>query len=115
MEVEQSLKNSFYSNIGPMGWSPTAKGPWTVIAVAPLTGGTLFCGSLPPNGTSGKPDKYYTWSSFAYAYEMTNDPDFITFAEQMIGGDLLSIMESQGYNTLENRAALLALVQAGVP
>ncbi len=114
-EVEQSLKASFYANIGPMGWSTTSHGPWTVVAVAPLTGGQIFCGSLPPNGTSGKPDKYYTWSSFAYGYEMTGDLNFITMAEQMIGGDLQTVMESQGYTTLENRAALLALAQSGTP
>ncbi|MCE9595744.1 MAG: hypothetical protein K8S98_16265 [Planctomycetes bacterium] len=114
-EVETSLKSSLYAMIGPMGWSASAKGPWTVTAVAPLSGGTPFCGSLPPNGDSGKPDKYYTWSSFAYGYELTGDPQFIDLAEVMIGGNLLAILEGQGYTTLENRAALLALVQMGIP
>ncbi|MBI5432875.1 MAG: hypothetical protein HZA52_08605 [Planctomycetes bacterium] len=114
-EVETSLKASLYAMIGPMGWSDTTKGPWTVTAVAPLSGGTPFCGSLPVNGTSGKPDKYYTWSSFAYGYELTGDPQFLDLAETMAGGNLLAILEGQGYTTLENRAALLALVQMGIP
>jgi hypothetical protein len=114
-EIETSLKNSLYAMIGPMGWSPSTKGPWTVTAVAPLSGGQPFCGSLPPNGDSGKPDKFYTWSSFAYGYELTGDTQFIDMAEVMIGGNLLAILEGQGYNTLENRSALLALVQMGIP
>lgn len=113
-QVETSLKASLYAMIGPMAWDATAKGPWTLVAVAPLSGAP-FCGSLPPNGHGTSPDKYYTWSSFAYGFELTGDPQFIDCAETMIGGNLLALLEGQGYTTLENRAALLALVQLGTP
>lgn len=114
-EIEAALEASLYAMIGPMGWSQSQKAPWTQTAVAPLSGGNIYCGTLPPNGDSGKPDKYYTWSSFAYGFELTGDSTFIDMAELMAGGNLLAIFEGQGYNTLENRAALLALVQHGVP
>ena len=71
-----------------------------------------FCNFIPPGGTSPGVDKYQTWSTFAYGYELTGDQIFLDRALQMAGGnDLLTQMLGGKYSNLENRAALISLSQ----
>lgn len=110
--VEQILIDSTYAMIGPMAW--TANGPWSHLAVAPLTGSTPYCGSVPTGGTGNGLDNYQNPSSYAYGYELTGDATFLTRAAQAQAGgaaNLLNALKGQNYNNLENRAALMAVLQ----
>lgn len=106
------LEQSLYSMIGPMAWNPKYNGPWSYLAVGPKdkVSGT-YCGSIPSGGGANGPDLFQIWSSFAYGYELTGDPQFLDRAEEALGGDLHTFLHSSGYGNLENRAALLALAQ----
>ena len=73
----------------------------------------IYCAGPPADGLSVNSwDLYQSWSSFAYGFELTGDPVFLVRAEQMIGNtDLLGQLELGYLNNLENRAALIALLQ----
>ena len=57
------------------------------------------------------------WCSFAWGYELTADPEFLNKADGQAGGDVLTEIEStSSYNlNLENRAALLAMLNSCAP
>ena len=58
-------------------------------------------------------DAYQTWCAFAYGYEITGDPVFLTRAEEMLREPLSTpALGSGSYGFLENRAALMGLVQS---
>ena len=111
LQTEMTLENSAYAMVGPMAWHNNWHGPASYLAVAPLNGSLPpYCGSSP--GQTNGPDTYQIWATFAFAYEMTGDQVFINrAAEALGGGDLRTLLESDGYNALENRAALMALAQ----
>jgi hypothetical protein len=114
--INDILAKSFYGMIGYPSWNPTQHGPWSALAVAPADPlQPPYCGFLPPNGTSGGVDKFQVWSSFAYAYELTGDLTFLDRALEMTGGggNLLAALLAGKYKNLENRAALIALMQMG--
>jgi hypothetical protein len=109
--TEQILVDSLYAMIGPMAWS--SSGPWSHLAVAPLSGAP-YCGSIPSGGSGNGPDNYQTPSSYAYGYQLTGDPVFLTRAAQALAGgspNLLAALMGQGNNNLENKAALIAVLQ----
>jgi hypothetical protein len=99
--------------IGPMAWNGT--GPWSHLAVAPLdTTQAPFCGSIPTGGGGNGNDNYQTPSSYAYGYMLTGDSTFLTRAAQAQAGgatNLLTALKGQGYNNLENKAALMSVLQ----
>lgn len=111
-QLNQVLINSLYSMIGFPGWSTVHQGPWTTVAVGPLDLNLpLFCLSLPLFlGADGGADKYQTWSSFGYGFELTGDPLFLQRAFEMAGGqnDLLWELQHDNYTYIENRAAIFA-------
>jgi hypothetical protein len=113
-QLRSILTDSVYSMIGFPGWSSTLKGPWAVVATGPLnTSLPPYCTALPPdNSTDGGADKYQTWSSFAYGFELTGDPTFLQRAFEMAGSqhDLLWELQNDNWNYMENRAALFSLV-----
>ena len=112
-QTEYVLKESTKAMIGPMAWSTNHNAPWFYLAVTPLDlTQAPFCGSVPPGGAGNGPDKYQNWSSFAYGYQLTNDPMFLQrAAEQQGGGNLLTGLQASGLTNLGNKAALLATMQ----
>jgi hypothetical protein len=110
-QTEDVLVDSLYAMIGPMAWTPS--GPWSHLAVAPLSG-QPFCGTIPSGGGGNGLDNYQTPSSYAYGYQLTGDATFLTRAAQALAGgspNLLDALEGQGQNNLENKAALIAVLQ----
>jgi hypothetical protein len=106
------LTKHIYATFTFPSWSLSLKAPWNAIAVAPLGTTNTFCGTVPHLGTTNGVDKFQCWSSFAYGYELTGDAYFINkVAEMAKTQDLLKHLEGTKTKNLENRAALLALVQ----
>ena len=109
------LEASLYAFISKMAWFPGESGPWSHTAVGPLDiWEPIWCTwtDLPSDGYTPVYENYQNWSSFAYAYELTQDSSFLDKAAQEIGGgDLLTKLEQGGMNNIENKAALLALMQ----
>jgi hypothetical protein len=71
---------------------------------------------MPPDAaTVGDIEGFQDWSSFAYGYELTLDPLFLRQAWTQAGGvdfpGLTQRLRNAGTANIENRAALLALVQ----
>jgi hypothetical protein len=113
-QINGVLQGAFYNMISPVMWSTPLHGPWAMIATGPINMTTPpYCTWWPEDGNYGIIDGYQTWSSFAYAYEITGNQVFLNRAAEMIGGDLSTRLHNQGTTYLENRVALLALVQAG--
>ena len=111
--IENVLVASTTAMIGPMAWNGT--GPWSHLAVAPLDNTQQpFCGSIPTGGGGNGNDNYQTPSSYAYGYMLTGDTTFLTRAAQAQAGgsaNLLTALKGQGYNNLENKAALMSVLQ----
>ncbi|MBM3990531.1 MAG: hypothetical protein FJ298_05915 [Planctomycetes bacterium] len=111
--VENVLVKSTAAMIGPMAWNGT--GPWSHLAVAPLDSAQQpFCGSIPSGGGGNGNDNYQTPSSYAYGYMLTGNATFLTRAAQAQAGgsaNLLTALQGQGYNNLENKAALMSVLQ----
>lgn len=110
------LEDSYYSLINDISWGPGQHSPWQMTAVGPLDPSKpLFCSlsQLPPDGwTPGAYENFQNWSDFAYAYELTGDFEFLDRAATQIGStDLLGACEASGLNNIENRCALLAILQ----
>jgi hypothetical protein len=111
VQTEDVLVDSITAMIGPMAW--TSGGPWSHIAVAPLSG-QPYCGTLPSGGAGNGTDNWQTPSSYAYGYQLTGDPIFLTRAAQALAGgspNLVHALEGQGFHNLENRAPLIAILQ----
>ena len=107
------LAGSFHSMVSHMAWSDALHGPFMKAAVGPLNENLpAWCGYLPGDGYVPYIDNYQEWSSLAYAYELTGNPIYLSKAANMAwNGDLLMAMQSAGLNNIQNKAALLALVQ----
>jgi hypothetical protein len=111
--MEAVILRSTFAMISYPAWDPVGHGPWSHLAVAPLNG-TLppYCGSLPAGGAGNGLDKYQTWSSFSYGYQLTGDPTFLARALEMSGGNnLLHSLHNTNLNNIENRFALLSLAE----
>lgn len=110
------LVGSLYAFISPMAFE-AGRGPWRYTGIGPLdVTKPIWCaGSDMPSDavTAGDWETYQDWSSFAYGYEITGDPIFLQKALEQVSfaTDLYGYLSSQGLNNLENRAALLALLQ----
>ncbi len=110
--VNRVLDRSCRAMLSPLFWSSTAHAPWSLIAVGPGDSTQpLFCTFIPQDGNSGFTDAYQCWSSFAYGYEVTGDPVFLSKAQEMLGQNLRAGLEQHAQENLANRAALLELVQ----
>jgi len=113
------IERSLYSFVSELSWSPGQSGPWRFTAVAPLDLALpSFCSGadLPADGwTVGDIETFQDWSSFGYGYELTGDPLFLRHARYQTGGDdfedLVERLYAAGTDNLENRAALLTVVQ----
>jgi hypothetical protein len=110
------LVNSLYAFIGEMAWYPGEPAPWRYTGIGPLDATqSIWCrrGQMPADAVSvGDRDGYQDWSSFAWGFEITGDPIFFERALTQLGGsDLYTRLRNEGTENLENRAALLALLQ----
>src|SRR5262249_37249846 len=117
--VRDILQASFYSFISDMAWSAGLRGPWRYTGVGPLDNAKpVWCSKaqMPPDSwTVGDVDTYQDWCSFAYANELTGDTTFLRYARIQSGGDvfadLVDDLRREGTRNIENRAALIALVE----
>jgi hypothetical protein len=111
--LQYVMTKELYALASPPSWSNGFKGPYSSIAVAPLSGAP-YCGTSPAVATDA--DKFQCWNSFAYGYELTNDPMFLQRAAQMSGAssmaNLLHAQENMNFGNHENRAGLIGLAQA---
>lgn len=109
------LSRSLRGFVSPLVFAPGFNAPRSQSAIGPRNGlGAPFCttGQIPSDGYSQFTEAYQDWSCFAYGYEITGDPIFLDKAQSQFGaGVLYNRMINDGLNNLENRAALLALVQ----
>ena len=111
-EVNQVLATSLYAMISPLVWSANDHGPWAMIAVGLYDQSQPpFCTYWPPDGNYGFADYYQEWSSFAYAYQVTQDPVFLQRAAEMAGGPLAQMFLANPLPNIQNTAALLAMLQ----
>ena len=107
------LRNSTWAMVNYPCWSDVHHAPWSKLAVGD---GDFthppFCGAVPANGFADGGDSYQCWNSFAYGYAVTGNPLFLQRAAEMAGGgNLLSQLQSQGLENLENRAGLISFLQ----
>jgi hypothetical protein len=117
--VRDVLADSLRAFISEMSWFSGESGPWRFTGVGPLNPALpAWCSraEMPADAwTAGDISGYLGWSSLAYGYELTRDFDFLRHARIQIGGsnfpDLVARLLDEGTENLENRAALLALVQ----
>ncbi len=112
-QIEFVLAESTRAMIGPMAWDSSIRGPWNYLAVGPKDKNQgVYCGGIPSGAGGAGADKFQIWSSFAYGYELTGDSQFLDrAAEALGGGDLHTLVHASYLDNLENKAALLALVQ----
>jgi hypothetical protein len=117
--VRDVLADSLRAFIGELSWWPGESGPWRYTGVGPLDPGTpTWCArsQMPPDSvTVGDLNTFQDWSSFAYGHVLTGDPEFLRKARIQMGAssfdDLARRLEADGLLNLENRAALLTVVQ----
>jgi hypothetical protein len=113
--LENVLMKSYYSWFNVMSWDPVQNGPWVKAAVGPLDLNLpVWCNFLPAvNGQTTGVDKYQLASSFGYAASLTLDSIFYTKANEMYGGGgtLITKLLNDGINNIENKSALLAIMQ----
>ncbi len=112
--IDDVLRAHYLGFISPLSWSSTQNGPWEMFATAPNgTTSEPYCvqGDQPSDGVTTGVNKYQTWSTLGFAYDLTEDGQFLDRAEDMIGGDLLTELLADGIDNIQNRAALLTVVQ----
>jgi hypothetical protein len=111
--VGSVLVNAAYSMVSPLVWNEEQHGPHTLFANG-LFDNTIppFCNWIPWNGNFGIIDSYQVWSSFAYGYELTGNPLFLNKAAELLREPLEPGLYDDGLDNLNNRAALIALMQA---
>lgn len=118
-EVEEALlTHALVANVkgmvSPQAWDEAKQAPLQQMAVGPLNLALpLFCSSLPADGFSpGDWDTYQCWNSFAYAFRLSFDPLFLIHPALMLGTiEIKDALEASGLSNIENRAALLGLLQ----
>lgn len=117
--LRRVIEDSAYTMVGFPGWSPTGNGPHNHVAIGPLDlNQSLFCAALPDGGTTaGGVDKHQTWSTLAYAFQLTGDTLFLQRAMQMAGPQFTTFQASVqlGFMNIENRCALIALQNIQFP
>jgi hypothetical protein len=119
-KTKDTLRASLYSMLDPMSWAPGQNAPWATSAVGPLhDSAPIYCdiSEVPLDGHSSYTDGFQNWSSFGYGFQETYDLVFLEFAELQMGTELLSGLLADGIKNIENRAALIALIEslAGMP
>jgi len=113
IETNGVLELAFYAMISDLVWDRIGHGPWALFAVGTSNISLPpFCTWIPPDGTYGFPDHALIWCSLAYGYEVTQDSEFLAKAAEAMGTtNLYAACHAMGVNEIQNRAAMLALVQ----
>lgn len=114
--VDDVLEASLQASISEMAWFPGEIAPYIYTGVGPTDVSLpVFCTrfEMPANAITDADENYQNWSSLAYGWEATGDDEFLDKALLEIGGgiDLLTELEADGVSNIDNRAALLALMQ----
>ncbi len=118
--LRDTLMGSMYAMCSELAWQPGNGAPWqyTAVGINPDAFAPnptdVWCSiaEAPPDAHTMSFDTYQNWSSFAYGYELTADTLFTDYATtQGYGSDLYGYLRNQGVENIQNRAALLALVQ----
>jgi hypothetical protein len=116
-KLNLTLRASFRSMVNWPAWNGIAHAPWQKLAVgdADFTHDP-FCKELPNDAYADGGDAYQCWGSFAYAYELTGDTFYLNRAAEMAGGvyNLLAALEAAGLGNIENKAALIGMLQQTV-
>jgi hypothetical protein len=112
-KLNSILRKSCFAMCTDPCWNEQAHAPWTKLAVGDGDWSHApFCGNTPVDGFADGGDSYQCWCSFAYASEITGNPLYLNRAAEMAGGgSLLNALLGAGISNIENRAALLALMQ----
>lgn len=98
--------------ISPGFWNDSWGCPHYYVGVGLVNQQGEFCNDIPSWAKSSYGETLAYYSSFAYAYELTGNEEFLFRASQMLGGgDLLSRLLEKGTKNIKNEAALLALLQ----
>lgn len=98
--------------ISPGFWDESAGKPWQYVGVGPADQKGDFCNAIPGWAKAPYLESGHYFCSFAYAYELTGDEEFLFRAAQMLNtGSLLAYLQAKGLDGVELTAALLALVQ----
>lgn len=110
--LNEVLRRAYYAMVSPYVWSDVHNGPWAMMAVGPFDmAQDPFCDAIPADGNYGFADHYQSWSSLAYAYELTRDELFLQKAAQMLDAELVGTLTSNPLVNWQNRAALTQLAQ----
>jgi hypothetical protein len=108
------LRDFYDGFISPLAWHPTLDGPARMYAMGPLDhNAAAYCnaGQVPPGGMMDEIDPYQCYSTLGLAYQSTGDPTFLNRAQDLFNGDLFTEMMGDGTDNIENRVALLTVVQ----
>lgn len=112
-KLKRVISDSAYTMVGFPAWSAAGAGPWNHVAIGPVNmSQPMFCSSLPSaNAAAGGYDKFQTWCTMAYGYELTGDTLFLQRAMQMSGPQFLTFKAAvqSGFTNLENKTALTSL------
>ncbi|MAF66647.1 MAG: hypothetical protein CMJ84_13435 [Planctomycetes bacterium] len=110
--LDAVLAPNLAAMISEQVWNPEENAPATWAVMGPYDVELpSFCDTPPPDAILGG-DAYQTWSSFAYGFRLTGDWLFLDRAAEMLGAPLTTAaLGTEAYGHIENRAALLSLVQ----
>jgi hypothetical protein len=113
VRLDAVLRKALYAMVSPLVWSSSNHGPWAMIATGPFNvSAPPYCNWVPSDGNYGIPDHYQIWSSFAYGWELTHDPIFLSKATEAMGAtDFITGTQDFPLYNWQNRAALMALGQ----
>ncbi len=112
-KLKRVISDSAYTMIGFPAWEPIGAGPWNHVAIGPVSmAQPMYCSSLPPEGAAaGGLDKYQSWCTLAYGWQLTGDPLFLQRTMQMSGPQFTTFKAAVqvGFNNIDNKAALISL------
>jgi len=118
--LRQVMMDSLYAMCSEHAWEPGNGAPWQYTAVGMNPDASdpfptsVWCNpyQAPADYHTQTVDTYQNWSSFAYGFELTDDQLFLDYAViQGWGPDIYAYLHNNGLDNLQNRAALLALLQ----
>lgn len=112
--VRDMLVASVRAQTRPPFWNETELAPWATVGVAPADPLLPeFCKDVPEGAFGGYANDIHLWSSLGYAYLYTGEPHFLKRAQEMAGSaSLWAKLHEDGLDWIENRSALLSVVQA---
>lgn len=118
LQTDTVLRDAIYSMISYPVWNADWSGPSAMLAMGPYDANQPpFCNAIMPDGQATGPDRFQVWSNYAYGFWLSNDHEFLNKGADMAfdwrgNPDLLSMVEGEGLNNLNNMVALLSLLQA---